>query len=131
MTDKHDKQNYRLGKAGLSFFSSLMHSWSVSEEDQAIILGLSKEELSQLKDHLADGNFSEFSSDLLLRLGLMVGISRNLNTLYPTERHASCLKAENARFGGLSLLDKLLTGKLDEMREVKTYLDSCCGSHFL
>lgn len=131
MIDKIDRQNYRLGKAGLTFFSAVMPKWGLSEGEQAMILDLSKEELSQIKQSIATNEFIKFAPNMLQRLGLIFGISKDLNILYPPERIADYIKTKNSRFGGLSLIDKLLTGQIDDIREVRVYLKACCGSHFL
>ena len=69
-------------------------------------------------------------SETLLRISYIMGIYKGLHTLFPEDDRANeWIKRPNtgAPFKGKSALQRMMQGRIDDLAEVRRYIDAQCS----
>ena len=112
-------KSYRLA---LKVIFNIMKKWQVDEKKQRILLG---NPATDVFETWKCGEVTSLENDVLERISYMVGIYKNLGTLFPEQRQANeWLHKPNTAFGESSALDFMLLGLVVNLREVRHYLDA-------
>jgi hypothetical protein len=118
----------RLAAAGLSTFFRIAALWGLTVEEQLTLLGSPSR--STYFKWKKDGAES-VSRDTLERLSYVLGIWKALQVLVPDEAAADAwVRKPNAAqpFGGRSALERMLSGNVADLYEVRRYLDAERGA---
>ena len=117
----------RLTKPALRTFFRIAEEWRLNRAEQMAILGLTAPATYQNWKADSDGRLSP---DTLERLSYVFGIYKALQILFP-DRHIanSWVKRPNTGlpFNGHSPLEQMQQGKVQNLLEVREYLDSHRG----
>lgn len=113
--------------AALNAFFRIAEAWNLRVAEQRKLLGDPPESTFykwKRDRHGALGN------DTLERVSYLLGIWKNLQILLPDEAHADTWvrRANDALpFGGRSALERMLSGQVADLYEVRRYLDAQRG----
>jgi hypothetical protein len=117
-----------LSAAGLRAFMNIARDWSLSAEEQIVLLGSPGR--STFFKWKSQPQSARLARDTLERLSLILGIYKALQILLP-EPHAAdtWIKRPNAAppFGGRTALDRMLAGNISDLLAVRQYLDAMRG----
>lgn len=112
------------GRVALKGFFHIMEKWSLDNQQAMVLLGgISKSTFyryRQLPEVTSRG-------ETLLRISYMMGIYKGLHTLFAeADRANQWIKRPNtgAPFKGKSALDRMMQGQLDDLAEVRRYIDA-------
>ena len=115
------------GQALLRTFFAIVEAWKLSPREAMSLLGLR----SRSTYHVwKDGRAGALPRDTLERISYVLGIYKALQLLLPTDESAEAwIRKPNAAplFGGRSALDRLLSGNVADLYEVRRYLDAQRG----
>jgi hypothetical protein len=115
------------GQALLRTFFAIAESWRLSPREAMTLLGLR----SRSTYHVwKDGKSGALSRDTLERISYVLGIYKALQLLLPSDEAADAwIRKPNTAplFGGRSALDRLLSGNVADLYEVRRYLDAHRG----
>jgi hypothetical protein len=117
-----------LSAAGLRAFFNIARDWSLSAEEQIVLLG-SPGRSTYFKWKNAPES-ARLERDKLERLSLILGIYKALQILLPDPRAADTwIRRANAAppFGGKPALDRMLAGNISDLIAVRQYLDAMRG----
>ena len=109
-----------------AFFNLTAH-WRLKDRESRILLG---EPAARTYDRWKSDQFapSRISRDTRERLSVLMGIHRNLRSLFPDpSRGYRWLRKPNRAFGGESALNRMLAGSAVDLAAVRTYLDAELG----
>lgn len=112
----------RLTGPGLRAFWNLAGLWSLTDQEQMSLLGISSK--STLR-RWREGRVTALHGDTFERLSLIFGIFRAINELLGPGEHADrWVRAPNRAplFGGRSALDLMLSGRVVDLHAVRDYL---------
>ena len=110
---------------GLRTFFRMAAAWGLSTEEQMTLLGVVTR--STFFKWKKQPEAVTLPKDALERLSYLFGIWKALQILLPDERAADgWLRKRNdaAPFGGRSALDRMLSGHVADLYEVRRYLDA-------
>ena len=109
----------------LKAFFNLASEWGLSVEEQLTLLGRpGKRTLYRWKA----GDVAGLPPDTLERISVLLGIYKALEILLPVPGRAqSWIRRANEAFGGRSGLDVMLSGKVDDLYQVRRHLDAWRG----
>lgn len=114
-------------QALLRTFFSIAAAWKLSSREAMTLLGLR----SRSTYHLwKGGKAGPLSPDTLERISYVLGIYKALQILLPSDEAADAwIRKPNAAqvFGGRSALDRMLSGNVADLYEVRRYLDAQRG----
>jgi hypothetical protein len=116
-----------MARAGLRAFFRIAALWDLSVAEQLTLLGSPGR--STYFKWKKDG-VDALPHDVLERISYMLGIWKALQILLPDEAAAdSWVRRPNdaTPFGGRSALDRMLSGNVADLYEVRRYLDSQRG----
>ncbi len=109
----------------LKAFFNLAAEWGLRREEQVTLLGGPSERTFY---RWRAGKVSALPRDTLERISVLLGIYKAINILLPVrERAAAWVKRSNKAFGGASALDVMLKGQVDNLYQVRRYLDAWRG----
>lgn len=117
-----------LSAAGLRAFFKIALAWSLSAEEQIVLLG-SPGRSTYFKWKNAPQS-ARLARDTLERLSLILGIYKALQILLPDPKAADTwIKRPNDAppFGGRPALDRMLAGNISDLLAVRQYLDAMRG----
>jgi hypothetical protein len=113
----------QLARAGLRTFFRIAALWDLSVDEQITLLGSpARSTYFKWKREGADS----LPRDVLERMSYVLGIYKDLQLLLPDEGSAdSWVRRANdaVPFGGRSALDRMLSGNVSDLYEVRRYLD--------
>jgi hypothetical protein len=114
-------------QALLRTFFRIAEAWKLSPRESMTLLGLR----SRSTYHLwKDGRAGALSRDTLERISYILGIWKALQILLPTNEAADAwIRRPNAAplFGGRSALERMTSGNVADLYEVRRYLDAQRG----
>ncbi len=116
-----------LSAPALSTFFHIAKIWSLSVDEQMILLGLTAR--STFFKWKKDPN-TVLPKDTLERISYVLGVYKALQILLPDERAADeWVRRPNAAlpFGGRSALERMLSGQVADLFVVRQYLDAQRG----
>ena len=112
------------GQALLRTFFNIADAWKLSPREAMTLLGLR----SRSTYHVwRDGKSGALPRDTLERISYVLGIYKALHILLPTGEAADAwMRKPNAAplFGNRSALDRLMSGNVADLYEVRRYLDA-------
>jgi uncharacterized protein (DUF2384 family) len=99
--------------------------WGVTDVDAAVILGGIS---SKTYRRWRDGEYGRVNRDLADRMSYILGIHKALRIIFaePAQGYR-WMSQPNARFDGLTPLQLLLRGGMEDLRRLRRYLDSVRG----
>jgi transcriptional regulator with XRE-family HTH domain len=102
---------------------SLLEHWSLSPNDQAVLLGLSTQSRSTISRYRRGEPLAD-SADLLARAGHLLGIHKALRILFPHDRDLAYrwVSTPNRRFGATPL-ELMKRHGYEGILAVRRYLD--------
>lgn len=118
----------RIASAALQVFFSLSERWGLQAKQERILLG--EPAASTFFSWKAEKSAKKLDRDTLDRISYLMGIHKALNILLPSPRAADewIKKPNNAPlFGGDSALNRMLSGNLADIAEIRRYLDAQRG----
>ena len=119
-------KNKQLAPMGLRAFFKLADSWSLTVEEQMVLLG--QPSRSTFYNWRSD-KISGVPHDTLSRLSHLMAIHHALHTIFDDDAQATgWIKAPNEQLAGQSALDRLLAGEIMDLYVVRTYLDGMAQS---
>ncbi|PWG03507.1 MbcA/ParS/Xre antitoxin family protein [Sphingosinicella humi] len=120
------EQRRELTGPALRTFFRIADAWSLSEAEQAKLLGLS--DAAMVRHRQGKGGEAEaLEAETLERISYILGIFKRINTLLPSpERADAWMRRPNSAqvFGGRSPIERLSTGTLEDLQAVRRYLDA-------
>lgn len=122
-----DAKPVDLGGPALRAFFGLAKAWTLSEQEQMKLLGLTSR--STFHSWKA-GRVSKVSRDTIERISYLLGIFKAINILLPDQKRADAwMRAPNRAplFGGRSALDRMTSGNIGDLYVVRQYLDAQRG----
>lgn len=117
-----------MSAAGLRAFFNIAQDWTLSADDQIILLGSPGR--STFFKWKAAPETARLGRDTLERLSLILGIYKALQILLPqAEISDGWIKRPNTAtpFGGRRALDRMLAGNVSDLIAVRQYLDAMRG----
>lgn len=114
----------RMAAAGLRTFFRIADLWDLSVDEQIILLGGPAR--STYFKWKKEGTTS-LPHDVLERISYVLGIYKDLQLLLPEEEAADAWvrrRNDSGLFGGRSALDRMLSGNVSDLYEVRRYLDA-------
>ncbi len=115
----------RVDAVALKAFFNLAAEWGLGREEQVTLLGAPSQRTFY---RWRAGKVAGLPRDTLERISVLVGIYKAINILLPVrERAAAWIKRPNKAFGGASALDVMLQGQVDDLYQVRRYLDAWRG----
>lgn len=114
----------RLTGPALRAFRNLSRIWTLTESEQLKLLGISSRATLR---RWRRGQVTALRRDTFERLSLLYGIFKALNELFSDSDLADgwIRRANKAPlFEGRSALDFMLSGRVDDLRAVRQYLDA-------
>lgn len=116
-----------LAGPGLRAFFALAEAWNLRVAEQRKLLGDPPESTFFKWKRQGDGALGR---DTLERISYLLGIWKDLQILFPEAAHADTwVRRSNdaAPFGGKSALERMLSGNVADLYEVRRYLDAQRG----
>lgn len=113
-----------LGGPALRTFFNLAREWSLTEQEEMKLLGLTSRPSFQ---NWEAGGVSEVSRDTLERISYLLGIYKATNILLPDGHRANAwMRTPNKAplFGGQSALSRMTSGNLSDLVLIRQYLDA-------
>lgn len=115
------------GQALLRTFVGIADAWKLSSKESMTLLGLR----SRSTYHVwKEGNSGPLPRDTLERISYVLGIYKALQMLLPSGESADgWIRKPNTAplFGGRSALERLMSGNVADLYEVRRYLDAQRG----
>ncbi len=109
----------------LKAFFNLASEWGLRREEQVTLLGGPSERTFY---RWRAGKVAGLPRDTLERISVLLGIYKAINILLPVrERAAAWVRRANKAFGGETALDVMLKGQVDNLYQVRRYLDAWRG----
>jgi antitoxin Xre/MbcA/ParS-like protein len=126
-TPQPDLATREAGQALLRTFFGIADAWKLSPREAMTLLGLR----SRSTYHVwKDGKSGPLPRDTLERLSYLLGIYKALQMLLPSDEATDAwMRKPNAAplFGGRSALERLMSGNVADLYEVRRYLDAQRG----
>ena len=114
-----------MGRVALKAFFGLVDAWKLERSQARTLLGNPSERTYY---RWRDGQVSGLSDDTLERISLMLGIYKAAHILLPVATRADAyIHKPNQDFGGESALAVMLKGRMDNLYQVRRYLDGLRG----
>ncbi|MGZ5048829.1 MAG: MbcA/ParS/Xre antitoxin family protein [Usitatibacter sp.] len=115
------------GQALLRAFFNIAEAWKLTAREAMTLLGLR----SRSTYHVwREGESGALSRDTLERISYVLGIYKALQMLLPSDEAADAwIRKPNAAplFGGRSAIERMLSGNVADLYEVRRYLDGQRG----
>jgi uncharacterized protein (DUF2384 family) len=116
----------RLSRVGLKAYRRLAHSWGLSGQSAADLLGVSLSTWERLKP---EGQDRPLSQDQMTRISALVGIYKGLHLLFADGMADRWPRLENSGplFSRRSPIAAMVDGGIPQMLEVRRYVDAVRG----
>jgi len=124
---KSNLSEEKLAQSGLKAFFKITDLWNLNQEQAKTILGVQPQSTFYKYKNLG---VKKLPKDTLERISYVLGIFKALQILLPDETAADeWVKKPNSAplFGGRSALDRMLSGNVSDLYEVRKYLDAQRG----
>ncbi|MBH0018711.1 antitoxin Xre/MbcA/ParS toxin-binding domain-containing protein [Pseudoalteromonas sp. NGC95] len=109
----------------LSVFFRIMDKWNLEHSQQIILLGSPQESLFQ---EWLQNKVENISDEVLIRISYILGIYKGLGLIFNKRSQAdSWINKPNKKFNQLSALEFMLNGEIEQLEEVRKYVDRQFG----
>lgn len=118
---------------GFEAVLAIARQWDLTDEQLATLLGgVGRSTVARWKSQLgATGTINtDYTPDILDRVSYLLGTYKALHILFPDSAQANAwVRKPNsgAGFDGRSALERMLDGRMDDLRYVRRYLDGWRG----
>lgn len=105
----------------------ILESWTCEPAQMAVILGLSKQAMSECYH---SPKRVRLNQEQQVRLSYVLNIYQAIRTLFSQKANVDnfmCLKNHNGMFNGKAPLDFILEGSLDNLKYTYLHVQSLCG----
>ena len=129
-TNKSNLQTKEAAGAALRTYFNIAKTWALDESQAMTLLGFDQKTRSTYFRWKKDPDSAQLGRDRLERLSYIFGIYKGLQILLPEASAADgWIHRPNsaAPFGGRSALDRMLSGHVADLYEVRRYLDAQRG----
>lgn len=108
---------------------TLFDHWNLNAEEQLGMLALSTSNRNLLSRYRT-GDPLALNQELLERVGIILGIHKDLRLLFPNDKERACawIKTKNKAFGGMPPVEAVTEHGFQGLLMVKSYLDWTRGS---
>ena len=130
MPDALSRDPSKTSETAARVFSNIVELWGLRQTEAMTLLGYDESNRSTYYKWKRDPAGSRLSKEKLERLSYIFGIYKALQILLPQPASADAwLKKPNHAplFGGNSALDRMLSGNVADLYEVRRYLDAQRG----
>lgn len=115
----------RVDTVALKAFFNLAAEWGLTTDDQVVLLGQPSRRTFY---RWRAGEVAGLPADTLERISVLLGIYKALHILLPMPDRANAwVKRDNTAFGGRSALAVMRQGRVDDLYQVRRYLDAWRG----
>ncbi|HKY64629.1 MAG TPA: MbcA/ParS/Xre antitoxin family protein [bacterium] len=125
--EKQTMTDEKMAQSGLKAFFKIAEVWGLNPQQQKTILGIQAPSTFYKYKNL---DVKKLPKDTLERISYILGIFKALQILLPDEKSSDAwVKKSNTAplFGGRSALDRMLSGNVGDLYEVRKYLDAQRG----
>jgi hypothetical protein len=129
-TSKTSLDTRQAAGAALRTYFNIAKTWALDESQAMTLLGFDQKTRSTYFRWKKDPDSAQLGRDRLERLSYIFGIYKGLQILLPDAQAADgWIHRPNsaAPFGGRSALDRMLSGHVADLYEVRRYLDAQRG----
>ncbi len=121
-----------LSRVAVKLFFGIADEWKLSEEQGCVLVGASsRTTLHNWRKKLADNEPIKLSKDTLERLSYIAGIYKSLQILFSDRlQWQEWVHKPNRDFAGQSALERMLSGRVVALADVRRYLDGWRGAHY-
>jgi hypothetical protein len=126
-TETPEERSARLGPVAMRGFFNIARLWRLTLTEQQKLLALSR---ATLAGYRACTDDARLSPDTLERISYILGIYAALQILLPRPALADgWVRRPNtaALFGGQCALERMMSGRVEDLSAVRRYLDSQCA----
>ncbi|SRR5690554_3567497 len=122
----------QIGRVAVKLFFAIADEWKLSEEQSRLLVGASsRTTLHNWRKKLAANEPIKLSSDTLERLSYIAGIYKALQVLFSEKSQwQEWVHKPNRDFAGQSALERMLSGRVVALADVRRYLDGWRGAHY-
>lgn len=115
-----------LGRVAVKLFLGITDQWNLTDAQRLVLAGhKSPTMLNQWRLKVAAGEGIRLPRDALERLSYVAGIYKALQLIFPSvEQWVDWVHRPNRDFGGRSTLDRMLSGRVTDLADVRRYLDA-------
>lgn len=123
----------KLCRVAVKLFFGITEEWQLTDEQRCILAGIgTRTTLHNWRQKLEANEPIKLSRDTLERLSYISGIYKAIQLLFSdAEQWRLWVHKPNRDFGGMSALDRMLAGKVVDLSDVRRYLDSWRGAHYV
>lgn len=120
------------GRVATKLFFAITHdSWGLTQHEMMTLAGVPTSRiLDNWRLAIEAGQPIDLEADTLERLSLIAGIRKGIEILYPRAELNTWIRKPNRAFGGQSPLERMLTGRLNDLWAVRRYLDNSLSVPF-
>lgn len=120
-------------RVAVKLFFGITQEWQLTDEQRCILAGLgTRTTLHNWRQKLDANKPIKLSKDTLERLSYLAGIYKAIQLLFSdAEQWQQWVHKPNRDFGGMSALDRMLAGQVVDLSDVRRYLDSWRGEHYV
>lgn len=122
-----------MSRVAVKLFFGITEEWKLTDEQRCTLAGLgTRTTLHNWRQKLEANEPIKLSKDTLERLSYLSGIYKGIQLLFAdSEQWKLWVRKPNSDFGGMSALDRMLAGRVVDLSDVRRYLDSWRGGHYV
>lgn len=121
----NDRSLEQLSSAAMRAFLNIASAWDLNDNEARKLVGWPDQ--ATFSEWVTDPDNAILQTDTLERISYILGIYKALQVLFPDPSAADAWvkKANTAPlFGGMSALNKMISGEMVDLQLVRQYLDS-------
>ncbi|PKH92137.1 DUF2384 domain-containing protein [Pseudoalteromonas sp. 78C3] len=111
----------KAARVALKVFLNIMDAWGVNLDQRQVLLGSPKNsEFEQWQQ----GNVETMNRDVVIRISYIIGIYKGLGLTFNDRIWADkWVNKPNPEFNGQSALDFMLSGNIEQLKQVREFVD--------
>lgn len=116
----------------VKLFFGISEEWNLTDEQRCTLAGLgTRTTLHNWRNKLDANKPIKLSKDTLERLSYIAGIYKALQILFTDPgQWRTWVKKPNRDFGGASVFDRMLAGRVVDLVDMRRYLDGWRGENY-
>ena len=121
-----------MSRVAVKLFFGITDDWGLTDEQRCTLAGMgTRTTLHNWRHKLDAGEPIKLSKDTLERLSYLAGIYKALQLLFTDPAQwKNWVRKPNRDFGGNSALERMLSGRVVDLLDVRRYLDAWRGEHY-